>query len=97
MDELVAMIRPLKQLRSSIHEYTLHRTSKIVIKEAVEDKKLEIMRSGTMIPAKDVDVLCLIDTSDLYKLINDGINKYNGHNTVQGFINDILVTQMFLL
>ena len=52
------------------------------MKEAVEDKKMELMRSGTKIPAKDVDVLCLIDTLDLYGLVNDGINKYNDRNTV---------------
>ena len=48
------------------------------------------MRLGTKIPEKDVDVFCLIDTSDLYRLINDGINKYNDHNIVQGFINDMV-------
>ena len=48
------------------------------------------MRSGTKIPTKDVDVLCLIDTSDLYGFINDGINKYNDRNTVHGFINDMV-------
>ena len=60
----------------------------MVMKEAVEDKKGKLMQLGKKIPAKDVDVLCLIDTSDLYGLINNGINKYNDHNTVQGFIND---------
>ena len=43
-----------------------------------------------MIPAKEIDVLSLIDTLDLYGLINDGINKYNDRNTVQGFINDMV-------
>ena len=60
------------------------------MKEAVEDMKMELMQLGTKIPAKDIDVLCLIDTSDLYGLINDGINKYNDRNTVQGFINDTI-------
>ena len=27
---------------------------------------------------------------DLYGLINDGIDKYNGRNTVQGFTNDMI-------
>ena len=90
MDELATMIQPPNQLRSSIPESTLHRISKMVMKKAVEDKKVELMQLGTMIPAKDVDVLCLIDTSGLYKLINDGINKYNDCNTVQGFINDMV-------
>ena len=60
------------------------------MKEAVEDKKVELKQSGTKIPAKDVDVLRLINTSDLYGLINDGINKYDDHNTVQGFINNMV-------
>ena len=47
------------------------------MKEAIEDKKVELKQSGTKIPAKDVDVVRLIDTWDLYGLTNDGINKYN--------------------
>ena len=82
MDELAAMLRPPNQLRSSMPESTLQRTSKMVMKEAVEDKKMELMQSGTKIPIKDLDVLDLIDTSDLYGLINDGISKYNHRNTV---------------
>ena len=42
------------------------------------------------IPAKDVETLCLIDTFDLYGLINDGVNKYNNRDTVQVFINDMV-------
>ena len=38
---------------------------------------MELKQSGTKIPAKDVDVLHLIDTWDLYGLINVRINKYN--------------------
>ena len=53
------------------------------------------MQSGTKIPAKDVDVLCLINTSDLYGLINDGINKYNDHNTVQGVSNKMIGSTIF--
>ena len=60
------------------------------MKEVVEDKKVELKQSGTKIPAKDVDVLRLIDTLDLYGMINDGINKYNDRNTVQGFTNDMI-------
>ena len=89
MDELAAMLPP-NGLRSSIPESTLHRISKMVMKETVEDKKVELMQLGTKIPTKDVDVLCLINTCELYGLINDGINKYNNHNTVQGFINNIV-------
>ena len=62
----------------------------MVMKEAVEDKKMELMRSGTKIAENDVDVLDLINTSQLYWLINDDINKYNHCNTVQGFINDMV-------
>ena len=62
----------------------------MVMKEAVEDKKMELMQSGTKIPAKDVDVLCLNNPWKLYGLINDGINKYNNCNTVQGFINNMV-------
>ena len=68
----------------------------MVMKEAVEDKKMEKIRSGMKIPENDVDVLDCIDTLDLYGLINDGIVKYNQRNTVQGFNNDTLVTQMFI-
>ena len=71
-------------------ESTLHRISKMVMKEVVEDKKMELMRLSTKIPVKDVDVLCLIDTCKLYRLINDSINKYNNRNTVQGFINNMV-------
>ena len=43
MDELAAMIRPPNQLRSSMPESTLHWISKMVMKEAIEDKKLELI------------------------------------------------------
>ena len=46
------------------------------MKEAVENKKAELKQSGKEIPAKDVDVFQLIDSSYLYGLINDGIDKY---------------------
>ena len=60
------------------------------MKDAVEDKKVELKQSDKEIPAKDIDILRLIDTSYLYGLINDGINKYNDHNTMQGFINNMV-------
>ena len=82
--------RPQNQLRSSTPESTLHRISKMVMEEAAEDKKMELTRSGTKIPENYVDVLDLIDSSDLYGLINDGINKYNHCNTVQGVTNDMV-------
>ena len=62
----------------------------MIMKEAVEDKKAELRQLGTKISAKDIDVLCLINTSNLYRLINDGIDKYNDRITVQGFINDMV-------
>ena len=42
MDELAAM-QPPNQLRSLIPESTLHWISKMVMKEAVEDKKMELI------------------------------------------------------
>ena len=38
----------------------------------------------------NVDVLDLINTSDLCGLINEGINKYNHRNKVQGVTNDMV-------
>ena len=46
MDELAAMIRPPNQLRSSMPESTLHQISMMVMKEAVKDKKMELIQSG---------------------------------------------------
>ena len=57
MDELAATLRPPNHLKSSMPESTLQRISKMVTKEAVEDKKMDLMRSGTKIPENDVDVL----------------------------------------
>ena len=74
--------QPPNQLRSSMPESTLHRISKMIMKEAVEDKKMELTQSGMKIPGNNADVLSLFDSSELYGLINDGINKYNHHNTV---------------
>ena len=37
---------------------------------------------GTKIHENDVDILDLIDTLELYGLINDRIDKYNNHNLV---------------
>ena len=90
MDELAVIKQPLSPMGSSIPKSILQRISKRVMQEAVEDKKVELKQSGTKIPAKDIDVLCLINTSELYGLINDSINKYNGCNKVQGFINDMV-------
>ena len=91
MDELAVIKRPSNSLGSSILGSTLQRILKRVMKEVVEDKKVELRKSGTKIPAIDVDVLCLIDTSYLYGMINNGINRYHHDcNTVQGFTNDMV-------
>ena len=66
---------PTSQSKLSMLESTLHRISKMVMKEAVENKKMELIRSSMKIAENDVDVLDPIDTSDLYGLINEGINK----------------------
>ena len=60
-----------------------------MIKEAVGNKKAKLKQSGKEIPVKDVDILQLFNTSYLYGLINDGINKYNDSNTTQGFIHNV--------
>ena len=83
MEELKTVERPLDPLGSSNPKSTLYWVSKEVMKEAVENKKGELKQSGMEIPVEDVDILRLIDTSYLYGLINDGINKYNDSNTTQ--------------
>ena len=60
----------------------------MIMKEAVEDKKMELFWSGMKIPENGVDDLDLINTSNLRGLINDGIVKYNQRYTVQGIISD---------
>ena len=62
----------------------------MIMKEAVEDKKMELTGSGTKIPENDANVLSLTDTSELNGLINDSINKYKHRNTVQGLTNDMV-------
>ena len=91
MDKLTTVERPFDPLGSSNPKSTIYWISKEVMKEAMENKKAELKQSGKEIPAKDVDILWLIDTSYLYGLINDGINKYNNSNTTQGFINNVFV------
>ena len=89
MEELKTVERLLDPLRSLNLKSTLYWVSKEMMKEAVEDKKAELKQSGKEIPAEDVDILRLINTSYLYGLINDGVNKYNDSNTMQGFINNM--------
>ena len=61
---------PTSQSKPSMPESTLHRISKIVMKETVRDKMLELIQSDKKIPENDVDVLDLINTWDL--LIQSG-------------------------
>ena len=75
MEELKPVERPLDPLGLSNPKSALYWVSKEVMKEAVEDKKAKLKQSGMEIPAKDVDVLRLIDTSYLYGLINDCVIK----------------------
>ena len=42
------------------------------------------------IPENNVDILDLINNSNLYGLINEDINKYNHRNTAQGVTNDMV-------
>ena len=81
---------PTSQSKPSMPESTLHRISKIVMKEAVRDKMLELIQSGKKIPENDVDVLDLIDTSDLYGMINEGINKHYQRDAAQRVTNDMM-------
>ena len=76
--------------KPSIPEPTLHQISKMIMEDAVEDKKMELAQSDMKIPENDADVLSLLDTLELYGLINDGINKYNHRNTAQGVTNDLV-------
>ena len=64
-------------------ESTLYWISKIIMKDAVEDKKMELTQYSMQIPENDADVLSLFDTLELYGLVNDGINKCNHRNTAQ--------------
>ena len=66
---------PTSQSRPPMLEPTLYRISKIVMKEA-GNKMLELIQSGKKIPENDVDVLDCINPSDLYGMINEGINKH---------------------
>ena len=81
---------PTSQSKSSMFETTIHRISKIVMNKTVRDKMLELIQSGKKIPENDVDVLDLINTSDLYGIINDGINKHYQYDAAQRVTNDMV-------
>ena len=66
IDELTTVERPFDPLGSSNPKSTVYWISKEMMKEAVENKKTELKQSGKEIPTKDVDILRLINTSDLY-------------------------------
>ena len=88
MEELKTVEQPLDPSGSSNPKPALYWVSKEVTIEAVEDKKVELRQFGMEIPVKDMDILRHINTSYLYGLINDGVNKYNDTNTTQ-------ITSMF--
>ena len=48
-----------QHLNPSMPESTLHRISKMVMKEIVEDKKIDLMQSGTKIPEMTLIVYIL--------------------------------------
>ena len=58
--------------------------------ETVRDKMLELIQSGMKITENNVDVLDLIDTLDLYRMINDGINKHYQRDKAQIITNDMV-------
>ena len=62
------------------------------MKEAVRDKMVEVIQSGKKIPKNDVDFLDLIDTSDLYRMINEGINKHYQRDKVRNVANNMANT-----
>ena len=91
-DMVCETVVPTSQSRPPMFESTLHRISKIVMKEAVRDKMLELIQSGKKVKENNVDVLDLIDTSDLYGMINKGINKHYQRDAAQRVTNDALNT-----
>ena len=66
MDESAATLQFPNHLKSSMPGSTLHQISKMVMKEVVEDKKMELTQSGTKISENDVNVLDRINTLQLY-------------------------------
>ena len=60
----------------NIKKETLLRVARVVMEQVVQDEKQELERSGKEIPAKDVQVLALIEAEYLYASIAAGIDKY---------------------
>ena len=52
---------PTSQSKLSIPECTLYRISKVVMKEVVRNKMMELIRSVKKLPENNVDVLGLMD------------------------------------
>ena len=81
---------PTSQSKPPMFETSLYWILKIVMKEIVRDKMLELIQSSKKIPENNVDVLDLIDTSDLYRMINEGINKHYQRDKAQKVTNDMV-------
>ena len=81
---------PTSQSKPSMPGSTLHRISKIVMKEAVRDKMFELIQSDKKTPENDVEVLDLIDTLELHRMINEGINKHYQRDKARRVTNDKL-------
>ena len=81
---------PTSQSKPPMLEPALHRISKIIMKETVRDNMLELIQSCKKIPENDVDVIDLINTSDLYGKINEGINKHYQRDSAQRITNDMV-------
>ena len=58
--------------------------------QQINKNLLELIQSGKKIPENDVDVLDPIDTSDLYGMINDGINKHYQRDKAQKVTNNMV-------
>ena len=86
-DMVVEANTPTSQSKPPMFETTLHRILKIVTNKTVRDKMLELIQSSKKIPKNNVDVLDLINTLDLYRMINEGINKHYQRDKAQKVAN----------
>ena len=60
------------------------------MKEAFRDKMLKLIQSGKKIPENNVDVLDLINTPDLYQMINEGIDKHYQRDKARRVTNEMV-------
>ena len=81
---------PTSQSKLPMFETILYQISKTVMKETVRDKMLELIQSSKKIPENDVDVLDLINTLHLYRMINEGINKHYQRDKARKVTNDMV-------